>query len=343
MNANPEIDTLLQEVLALQSRDDLNHHEKIALKDKKILLLEETYKAVFKENEDRDSELYWKAFEEALKKYCKNNKHNFVADTKKLYKLKCRGKIAEALEEKDPEEAKIRKKEIRETLRSIAKKHGMASKDITAALKFNMLNSQRVHQFLVSNFRYSEEELDEFDRTVFNRRFTYSFDANPEEGSAQNRTEAEASQANKIQLDYLYDNAFDYVLNTSYEFSMEQGKKYQQEMKGYWSIKFVKGNIKEEIAEKKEKHIIFEFYKNNLPLYEKYEKIIVFDESAGNEKKLHEKLIKVLHNELMPRMSVELKLQQDTWRKKYGNIDKYIWRVLNDIHLLSEEYVKKIS
>ena len=345
MNANPEIDTLLQEVLALQSRDDLNHHEEKELQDKKKTLLEDTYVLIFKGNIDCDSLLFWNAFEEMLKKYCDENKHNFVAETKRRYMLKCRDRKAEALREKDPEEAEIRNREIRFALRSIALKHGMDSKDITAELqKFNMLNSQRVHQFLVSNFGYSEEELDEFDKNVFNRRFTDSLDSENEDGSTQNRAIIEASKNSDVQQDYLYDDAFDYVLDTSYEYSKAHGKKYQKEMKGYWSVKFVEGSIKEERAEKRKKHIIVEFYKTNLHLYEDYEKKIVFagligDDDVKNTTKvtnLHRKLVRELHKELMPKMSIELKLQQDTWRKKYCDINKYIWQVLNDIHLFRE-------
>ena len=88
MNANPEIDILLQAVLALQSKEDLNHHEEKELHDKKMSLLEASYKMTFSENEDRDSELYWKAFEEIIKKYCEKNGHDFVTDTKKRYKVK---------------------------------------------------------------------------------------------------------------------------------------------------------------------------------------------------------------------------------------------------------------
>ncbi|SDO92715.1 hypothetical protein [Selenomonas ruminantium] len=350
MNANPEIDTLLQEVLALQSRDGLNHHEKKDLHDKKMLLLDKTYRMVFSENEDSDGELYWKAFEEIVKKYCEKNNHDFVEDTRKRYKLKCKGLEAEKYEEENPDEAEIRKVEIRGALRSIALKYGMDSKDITAALKFNLLNRERVHQFLVSNCGYSDEEWKEFQSTVFDRRYTGSMNAELKDGAVKNTFLIDASNKKAEdegnEMAYLYDDAIDYVLENSNNYTDKRGKNRQNEAQGYWAIQFVKGDVGKKRAEEKKDYINLEFYSTNKYLYKKYEKKIVFYELNKDndiDKDIAEKLIllrrrlvKKIHNILMPRMSDELSLRPDTWRKNYTEINKYIWHLFNKWHLVKE-------
>ncbi|SEH42559.1 hypothetical protein SAMN05216583_15113 [Selenomonas sp. KH1T6] len=357
MNANPEIDTLLQEVLALQSRDDLNHHEEKELYEKKRSLLGDIYALIFKRNEERDNLLFLDSFEEIFKKYCKENKHDFVADIRKRYKLKCKGVEAEKLEEENPEEVEIRKIAIRESLRDIALKHGMDSKDITAALKFNMLNSKRVHQFLVSNCGYSDEEWKEFQRTVFDRVHTGSMDAEPKDDSSKNAFLIEAS--NKIvdsqaeddgdenEMNYLYSDAMDYVLENSNNYTDKRGNKRQNEAQGYWSIQFVKGDVGKKRAEEKKDYINLEFYNANKYLYGKYEEKIILSE-INKEKdtdkdisdkltNLRKKLVKKIHNILMPRMSDELNLRPDTWRKNYTEINTYIWHLFNKWHLVKEK------
>lgn len=343
MNANPDIDTLLQEVLALQCRDDLNHHEKKDLHDKKMLLLDKSYSMVFPGNEDRDGELFCKAFEEIFKKYCEVNNHDFVEDIRKRYKLKCRGKVAESLEEQSPEEAKIRKKEIRDALRSIALNCGMESKAITEALKFNMLNFQRVEKFLILNCGYSEEEVDEFDETVFSRRFTDSLNAEDENESTENKTLKSASKDNISRLKSLCDSSFDEVLDISYDYTKEKGKVYKKELKGYWTVQFVQTPVDNKKAEKKKKHIMLKFYEENIPIYDKYEDIIVVKSLPKDSKKsyaeiaqLRRRVTKKVHNEIMPKMADELKLKSDTWRKKYAKVNKDIWQIINDIHLFRE-------
>ena len=343
MNANPEIDILLQAVLALQSKEDLNHHEEKELHDKKMSLLEASYKMTFSENEDRDSELYWKAFEEIIKKYCEKNDHDFVTDTKKRYKVKYRGKLSESLEEKSPDEAKLRRKEIRSALRNIALEHGMESKAITAALKFNMLNFRRVEQFLVSNFGYSAEEVDEFNKNVFSKKFTDSLNSENEDGTIQNRALIKASEDNIIRLKSLHDISFDEVLDISYDSTKEKGKVYKRELKGYWTVQFVQTPIDKEKAEKKKKHIMLNFYEKNIRIYNDYEDEIVVNalnndanKSSTEIAQLRRRVTRKVHREIMPIMSAKLKLQPDTWRKKYVKINKDLWLIINDIHLFRE-------
>lgn|GEM_PF-2241391 len=340
-----ELETLAQEVSFLKNNTQLAHDEEKKIENKLFSLCNKTYKYIFKDDKMQDYLLFYDAFEEIIKGYNHNSKESFTELIKKRYRLKCRGKKAERLEDTNHAESKLREAHIRKALREKAIENGMDSKNITNELKkFNLLNKQRVHDFLINKCYFDEIELNDFDEKYFNTRWTIQLDEQCDE-KAQNTANNEA--ANHNMTSFIEKTSFDQVLDITYDYSVEQGEKTKLNMQGYWSIRFVEGYISKKRAEEKEKHIIKEFFLDNIHLYKRYKDRIFKNYKYENDcltiaqlekihNNLHSKVVRELHRDLMPKMSVELKLQPDTWRKTYKNINSYVWCVINDLHIFRE-------
>ena len=245
---------------------------------------------------------YALSLDEVLKSFAEKPEGTSFAQLFEIrYKLKLRGRLSEKLKDGNFYDAKGREKNIRHELRKIALSEGMESKAITKALKFNLLNHRRVHEFL-AQFGYSAEEMAEFDRDVFNRRTTVELDrpvndgaSRGDEGSAQNR--ATADTAVLADYDNPYLDAVDKILDITYDDARKKGRKAPVYMGGYWTICFIRSNMSEQRAEERQKYIRIVFFHKNNDLYAKEDK-----------------------NMLMGLMAMELVLKPDSWRKVYCRI-----------------------
>ena len=346
---NNELELLAQEIFVLQQKGNRTHEDDNKLHNRLFTLRNKIFHVIYGNDvgTEFDFELFDKAFQEIISKFSPANENNLATLVNNRYQLKCKGKKAEKLKEQNPVEAGSREREIRKALREIALENGMPSKDITTELKkFNLLNRNRVHGFLTSNFHFSDEELEKFDETIFDKSHTVQFDASNEESdNTQNIAVIETATTDKRIEALEIIPWFDRVLDITYDASVEQGKKRVKYMRGYWSIHFIEGDISERRAKEKEKHIIFKFFLQNKHLYDYFEDHIVLSNKEASEGltekqveilyvKLHKKAIDELHKELMPKMSNELSLKPDTWYGHYRDIDNYVWRVINQLHFM---------
>ena len=340
-----ELETLAQEVSSLINKTQLTHNEEKKIEDELLLLCKKTYEYIFPDDYSQDYFLFIDAFKEIIKGYESDKTRPIAERIQNRYKLKCREKTAVQLEEKDYTDAQRRKIAIRNALRKIAQDNGMDSKRVTDEFrKFNLLSAKKVHEFLITNFDFSPEELNDFDKKIFNKHYTINFSL-PSESSAQNTAISETSEYDDYPVEEI--SFFEQVLDITHEEYAKQNNRQINNMRGYWSIRFIEGYLSEETARDKEQHIILRFYLDNIDLYNVYEDRVFEnyrysdDNLTDSELKkihrsLHNKAVKELHRDLMPKMSVELKLQPDTWRKTYKNINSYVWCVINDLHIFRE-------
>lgn len=348
-----ELELLAQEIFVLQQNSNRTHEEDKKLHTDKVILCKKAFCAIFRDESQQgrqDYLLFNDAFEEIIKKNSSANEKPFIERIIGRYRVKCNGKRSESFEEEDVEEAELRKKMIRGELRKIASKHGMPTQKINAELKkFNPLNSRKVHEFLSSNFGFSPEELGGvggFDERVFDQRYTLRFSAPGEESdSAQSLAEIETAAENKDIEAVEKITWLDTLLDITFDAAAKQGKRCPQDMRGYWSIRFIEWDKPEKWVREKEKHIILLFFFQNIHLYDYFEEKYVLgaDKTDSEElteakiialnNKLHEKAIDELHKALMPKMSVELKLRPDTWRRHFKSIENCVWRLGRQLHL----------
>lgn len=252
------------------------------------------------------------AFQEALANYIQGKAKEFVPLFQGRFKKKRLGDVANRLENQNPQEAKASKTYIRESLRKLASEAGMESKDITTALRKirNMKNIEKVHAFLES-IGYDKNELDDFDKTVYDRRHTVSMDIAPaddadDDGAAQNSVAAEAAKMAMNNADDRIFAILDPLLDVSYRKAQLDGKDAPQNMRGFWTIGFIRLEMKDADAEERIKYIFLIFFRENRELY--------------NQK-----------GELNAKMAEKLHMGDRTWRSHYGRIQRDVFRIYNTL------------
>lgn len=346
-----ELDLLAQEIFVLQQKDVRSHAEENLLYNKKCTLCKKIFCTIFKDETQQIKQDYLlfreKAFEEIIKNYSPTDEKSLIERITDRYKLKCLGKRSKSFEEENVAEAELRKIEIRRALRKIAIEHGMPSQRINAELKkFNPLNSKCVHEFLSLNFGFSPEELEGFDNTVFNLRYTLQFSSpGKESDSAQSLAEIESAVENEDIKALEEITLLDAVLDITFDAASKEGKTWPRNLRGYWSIRFIELDRPEKWAREKEKHIILHFFLQNRHFYDEYEERIfkaheddyeklTEAETKKHNKRLHKKVHDELHKELMSKMSIELKLQPSRWYDCYLDVFNHIVkRARHELHL----------
>lgn len=250
------------------------------------------------------------AFQEVLDHFAEGAPEEFVPSFQKRFNLKRKGGIARKLEEENPQEAKASKTAIRSALREAAAEAGMESKDITAELKKinNMKNREKVHAFL-ERLGYDESEIEAFDKRIFDMRRTVSMDepVKEEDGSsAQNSAVAATAVWAEQDADDRVFVILDPLLTISHRKAQMDGKNAPQEMRGFWTIGFIRLEMKDADAEEREKYIYLVFFRDNKDMYDK-------------------------KGQLHARMAAKLEMSDRSWRGHYKQIQSDVFRIYHTL------------